>query len=54
MSYTRSQLATKDGVFDSEIIPVEVLVRGKPSKLITKDDEVANVNEQMNDITIVE
>lgn len=43
MSYSRSQLATKSGYFEDEIVPVEVLVRGKPSKMVTTDDEVANV-----------
>ncbi|KAJ3362000.1 erg10, acetyl-CoA C-acetyltransferase [Allomyces javanicus] len=44
-SYTRAQEATKAGRFTAEIVPVEVAQgRGKPPKVVTADDEVANLN----------
>jgi acetyl-CoA C-acetyltransferase len=44
-SYTKAQEATKQGLFDEEI--VEVLVpgaKGKPGKVVKTDDEVSNLN----------
>ncbi|KAI1090347.1 acetyl-CoA acetyltransferase [Rostrohypoxylon terebratum] len=44
-TYTRAQKATADGVFTSEIVPVEVSGgRGKPAIKITTDEEVKNLN----------
>ncbi|KND00437.1 acetyl-CoA C-acetyltransferase [Spizellomyces punctatus DAOM BR117] len=44
-SYQRAQAATKDGLFNDEIVPIEVPgQRGKPGKVITADDEASNLN----------
>ena len=44
-SYERAQAATAHGYFKDEIVPVEVPgVRGKPSTMVDKDDEVSNVS----------
>ncbi|KAI1441470.1 acetyl-CoA acetyltransferase [Annulohypoxylon stygium] len=44
-TYTRAQKATADGVFTSEIVPVEVSGgRNKPAIKITTDEEVKNLN----------
>lgn len=46
-SYKKAQKATADGLFQSEIVPVEVSGgRGKPNIKIDKDDEVKNLNEE--------
>ncbi|KAH8196510.1 hypothetical protein TruAng_009340 [Truncatella angustata] len=45
-TYKRAQKATEDGVFDTEIVPVEVSGgRGKPAIKITKDEEATKLNE---------
>ncbi|RKO91277.1 Thiolase, N-terminal domain-containing protein [Blyttiomyces helicus] len=44
-SYERGQAATRDGDFNDEIVPVEIPgARGKAGKIVTADDEVANLN----------
>lgn len=44
-SYQKAQKATADGLFKTEIVPVEVSGgRGKPNITIDKDDEVKNLN----------
>ncbi|KAI1103449.1 acetyl-CoA acetyltransferase [Jackrogersella minutella] len=44
-TYTRAQKATADGIFTTEIVPVEVSGgRGKPAIKITTDEEVKNLN----------
>ncbi|RIB17380.1 Thiolase, N-terminal domain-containing protein [Gigaspora rosea] len=44
-SYQRAQAAFADGHYDDEIVPVTVSGgKGKPDKVITKDDEVINLN----------
>ncbi|CCU80048.1 unnamed protein product [Blumeria hordei] len=44
-SYQKAQKATEVGKFKSEIVPVEVSGgRGKPNRIIEKDDEVGNLN----------
>ena len=44
-SYQKAQKATEEGLFITEIVPVEVVGgRGKPAMKIEKDDEVKNLN----------
>ncbi|KAJ3254267.1 erg10, acetyl-CoA C-acetyltransferase [Chytriomyces hyalinus] len=44
-SYQKAQAATANGSFAEEIIPVEIAgARGKPGKVVSTDDEVANLN----------
>ncbi|KAI1334136.1 acetyl-CoA acetyltransferase [Xylariaceae sp. FL0016] len=44
-TYTRAQKATSDGVFNKEIVPVEVSGgRGKPAIQVTADEEAKNLN----------
>lgn len=44
-SYQKAQKATEEGLFNNEIVPVEVSGgRGKPNIKIEKDDEVKNLN----------
>jgi acetyl-CoA C-acetyltransferase len=44
-TYERAQTATKDGVFATEIVPVEVSGgRGKPNVTVDRDEEVKNLN----------
>ncbi|KAK7984856.1 acetyl-CoA acetyltransferase [Apiospora saccharicola] len=44
-TYTRAQKATADGMFKTEIVPVEVSGgRGKPPVQVTTDEEVKNLN----------
>ncbi|KAJ3033066.1 erg10, acetyl-CoA C-acetyltransferase, partial [Rhizoclosmatium hyalinum] len=44
-SYQKAQAATSAGVFNAEIVPVEIAgARGKPGKVVNTDDEVANLN----------
>ena len=44
-SYKKAQKATADGLFNAEIIPVEISGgRGKPNVVISVDDEVKNLN----------
>jgi len=44
-SYQKAQKATEEGLFKTEIVPVEVSGgRGKPNVKIEKDDEVKNLN----------
>lgn len=44
-TYTRAQKATEAGVFNTEIVPVEVSGgRGKPAVKITADEEAKNLN----------
>ena len=44
-SYEKSQNATTKGFFASEIIPVEIQgAKGKPAKIVSKDDECFNVS----------
>lgn len=46
-SYMRSGEATKNGLFNEEIIPIEVAQRGKPNKTISTDDEAMNVSNSL-------
>lgn len=44
-SYQKAQAAQKDGLFDSEIVPVEIPgARGKPGVTVDKDEEPKNLN----------
>lgn len=44
-AYTRAQKATEAGIFNTEIVPVEVSGgRGKPAIKITQDEEAKNLN----------
>ena len=44
-SYQKAQKATADGLFKTEIVPVEISGgRGKPNVVISTDDEVKNLN----------
>ncbi|KAJ3076118.1 erg10, acetyl-CoA C-acetyltransferase [Podochytrium sp. JEL0797] len=44
-SYEKAQAATQAGEFKGEIVAVEVKgARGKPGKVVDRDDEVANLN----------
>lgn len=48
-SYQKAQKATTDKLFDPEIVPVTVSGgRGKPDKVITADDEQANVGTKVS------
>jgi acetyl-CoA C-acetyltransferase len=42
-SYTRAQYATKNKLFDSEIVPISVTVRGKSNSVVC-DEEASNVS----------
>lgn len=43
-SYEKARAAQEAGAFNEEIVPVEIPgTRGKPSTLVEKDDEPANV-----------
>eukprot|EP00158_Paraphelidium_tribonemae_P005969 Partr_v1_DN27609_c3_g1_i5_m65399 putative Acetyl-CoA acetyltransferase len=44
-SYRRAQKATAEGLNKSEIVPVEVSVRGKVT-VVDKDEDIANLNEE--------
>ena len=45
-SYQKAQKAQAEGLFKNEIAPIEVSGgRGKPNKVIDKDDEVSNVSQ---------
>ncbi|KAI8621815.1 Thiolase, N-terminal domain-containing protein [Chytriomyces sp. MP71] len=44
-SYQKAQAAVANGSFADEIVPIEIPgVRGKPGKVVTTDDEIANLN----------
>ncbi|KAI8810594.1 Thiolase, N-terminal domain-containing protein [Cladochytrium replicatum] len=46
-SYKKAQRATKEGWFESEIVPVTIPgARGKAGTVVKSDDEVSNLNEE--------